>query len=172
MLTGLLKGLGALSVEERPAAGAKINEVKQALQAQIDKRKTELESDALNQRLMQETIDVTLPGRGESSGGLHPVTRTMERIESIFSNVGYKVELGPEIEDDYHNFEALNIPSHHPPGPMHDTFYIDRVRFFAPIRHRYRCAPWKARNRRLELFVRGEFIAVIRILPIPLCSTK
>jgi phenylalanyl-tRNA synthetase alpha chain len=125
VLTGLLKGLGALSVEERPAAGAKINEVKQALQAQIDKRKTELESDALNQRLMQETIDVTLPGRGESSGGLHPVTRTMERIESIFSNVGYKVELGPEIEDDYHNFEALNIPSHHPARAMHDTFYID-----------------------------------------------
>ena len=87
VLTGLLKGLGALSVEERPAAGAKINEVKQALQAQIDKRKTELESDALNQRPVQETIDVTLPGRGESSGGLHPVTRTMERIESIFSNV-------------------------------------------------------------------------------------
>jgi len=125
VLTGLLKGLGALSAEERPAAGAKINEVKQSLQAQIDKPKTELESEALNQRLMQETLDVTLPGRGESSGGLHPVTRTMQRIESIFSNVGYQVQVGPEIEDDYHNFEALNIPSHHPARAMHDNFYID-----------------------------------------------
>ena len=124
-LTSLLKGLGALSAEERPAAGAKINEVKQALQAQLDTRKGELEASALNERLTRETIDVTLPGRGEESGGLHPVTRTMERIESIFSSVGYKVEVGPEIEDDYHNFEALNIPSHHPARAMHDTFYID-----------------------------------------------
>ncbi|HBD24169.1 MAG TPA: phenylalanine--tRNA ligase subunit alpha, partial [Oceanospirillaceae bacterium] len=125
VLTGLLKGLGSLSAEERPAAGAKINDVKQALQALIEKRKGELQTAALNQRLMQETIDVTLPGRGEESGGLHPVTRTMERIQNIFASVGYKVEVGPEIEDDYHNFEALNIPSHHPARAMHDTFYID-----------------------------------------------
>jgi phenylalanyl-tRNA synthetase alpha chain len=125
LLTGLLKGLGSLSAEERPAAGAKINEVKQALQVLLDARKVELQASALNKRLMQETIDVTLPGRGEERGGLHPVTRTMERIESIFSKVGYKVAVGPEIEDDYHNFEALNIPSHHPARAMHDTFYID-----------------------------------------------
>ena len=125
VLTGLLKGLGALSAEQRPAAGAKINEVKQALQAELEERKRDLQSAALNQRLMDETIDVSLPGRGEQRGGLHPVTRTMERIETIFASVGYSVQLGPEIEDDYHNFEALNIPSHHPARAMHDTFYID-----------------------------------------------
>lgn len=124
-LTGLLKTLGALSADQRPAAGAKINEVKQALQGQLEERKRDLESMALNQRLMEETIDVTLSGRGDQGGGLHPVTRTMERIEAIFSGAGYSVEVGPEIEDDYHNFEALNIPSHHPARAMHDTFYID-----------------------------------------------
>jgi phenylalanyl-tRNA synthetase alpha chain len=124
-LTGLLKGLGALSNEERPAAGAKINEVKQALQAQINQQKELLESAELNNKLSSETIDVTLPGRGEDVGGLHPVTRTMERIEAFFARIGYDVETGPEIEDDYHNFEALNIPGHHPARAMHDTFYID-----------------------------------------------
>ena len=124
-LTGLLKTLGSLSADQRPAAGAKINEVKQALQGQLEERKRDLESMALNQRLMEETIDVSLSGRGDQGGGLHPVTRTMERIEAIFSGAGYSVEVGPEIEDDYHNFEALNIPSHHPARAMHDTFYID-----------------------------------------------
>ena len=124
-LTGLLKGLGALSAEQRPAAGAKINEAKQVLTALINQRKQSLESEALNQKLAQQTIDVTLPGRGEEMGGLHPVTRTMERIQAFFTSVGYTVEVGPEVEDDYHNFEALNIPSHHPARAMHDTFYID-----------------------------------------------
>jgi phenylalanyl-tRNA synthetase alpha chain len=124
-LTGLLKGLGALSAEERPAAGAKINVVKQRLTALINERKQSLEAEVLNQKLAQETIDVTLPGRGEAMGGLHPVTRTMERIQEFFTSVGYSVEVGPEVEDDYHNFEALNIPSHHPARAMHDTFYID-----------------------------------------------
>ena len=124
-LTGLLKGLGALSNEERPAAGAKINEVKQVLQGQINHKKSELESAALDAQLAEETIDVSLPGRGEEVGGLHPVTRTMERIEAFFTRIGYDVETGPEIEDDYHNFEALNIPGHHPARAMHDTFYID-----------------------------------------------
>jgi phenylalanyl-tRNA synthetase alpha chain len=124
-LTGLLKALGGLSAEDRPAAGAKINEVKQSLQGQINDQKQKFESVALDARLVSETIDVTLPGRGEDVGGLHPVTRTMERIEAFFSRVGYAVETGPEIEDDYHNFEALNIPSHHPARAMHDTFYIN-----------------------------------------------
>ena len=112
-LTGLLKGLGALSAEERPAAGAKINEAKQALMALITERKQTLEAEVLNKKLAEETIDVTLPGRGEEMGGLHPVTRTMERIQAFFTRVGYSIEVGPEVEDDYHNFEALNIPSHH-----------------------------------------------------------
>jgi phenylalanyl-tRNA synthetase alpha chain len=124
-LTGLLKGLGQLTTEERPAAGAKINDVKQSLQDLIGQRKAYFESIDLNAKLAKETIDVTLPGRGEDVGGLHPVTRTMERIEGFFSRIGYDVEVGPEIEDDYHNFEALNIPSHHPARAMHDTFYID-----------------------------------------------
>ena len=124
-LTGLLKGLGSLTAEERPAAGAKINDVKQSLQDLIGQRKMHFESIELDAKLADETIDVTLPGRGEDVGGLHPVTRTMERIEGFFSRIGYDVEVGPEIEDDYHNFESLNIPSHHPARAMHDTFYID-----------------------------------------------
>ena len=115
----------ALSVEERPAAGANINEIKSDLQALINSKKTVLENETVNAKLVGESIDVTLPGRGEGVGGLHPVTRTMERIEAFFKRVGYGVETGPEIEDDYHNFEALNIPSHHPARAMHDTFYID-----------------------------------------------
>ncbi len=124
-ITGQLKNLGKLSAEERPKAGALINEVKQAVQALIEQKKVILENAAINEKLAAETIDVTLPGRGQSQGSLHPVTRTLQRIEAIFSSIGYSVEEGPEIEDDYHNFEALNIPAHHPARAMHDTFYID-----------------------------------------------
>lgn len=124
-LTELLKGLGKLSAEERPAAGARINVVKQELQELIGARKAELEAAAVAGKLATETIDVTLPGRGQSTGGIHPVTRTIERMEDFFSAVGFEVVEGPEIEDDYHNFEALNIPAHHPARAMHDTFYVD-----------------------------------------------
>ncbi|GAA5317622.1 MAG: phenylalanine--tRNA ligase subunit alpha [Candidatus Pelagadaptatus aseana] len=124
-LTGLLKGLGKLSPEERPAAGAEINKAKQQVQEQINTKKQAMEQAAIDAKLASETIDVTLPGRGQTGGGLHPVTRTLDRIEKIFSSVGYKVEQGPEIEDNYHNFDALNIPPHHPARAMHDTFYID-----------------------------------------------
>ncbi len=125
LLTVLMKGLGKLSAEERPAAGARINEAKQALQDKLSARKYDLETEALAKRLAAEQIDVTLPGRGEELGGLHPVTRTMQRIEQFFAGIGYSVEEGPEIEDDYHNFEALNIPAHHPARAMHDTFYFN-----------------------------------------------
>lgn len=124
-LTGLLKGLGALDPEERPKAGALINEVKQELQGLISDRKASLEQAALSARLGAETVDVTLPGRGVDVGGLHPITRTIERIEQFFAGIGFETMEGPEIEDDYHNFEALNIPAHHPARAMHDTFYID-----------------------------------------------
>lgn len=124
-LTALLKGLGSLSPEERPQAGAKINEAKQQVAEQINARKTLLETAALEAKLAAETLDVTLPGRGQNLGGLHPVTKTLERIEAFFAGIGYSVAEGPEIEDDYHNFEALNIPSHHPARAMHDTFYFD-----------------------------------------------
>ncbi|MBL3529307.1 MAG: phenylalanine--tRNA ligase subunit alpha [gamma proteobacterium endosymbiont of Lamellibrachia anaximandri] len=125
LLTGQLKKLGTLPKEERPQAGQAINKAKQALQAAIDARKVLLESQALAERLSSERVDVTLPGRGLQSGGLHPVTRTLERIEILFAHAGYEVVEGPEIEDDYHNFEALNIPAHHPARAMHDTFYFD-----------------------------------------------
>lgn len=124
-ITALLKGLGKLSAEERPAAGAEINKAKQRVQDRINSVKQAMEQAAIDAKLASETIDVSLPGRGQGSGGLHPVTRTLERIENIFSAVGYKVEQGPEIEDNYHNFDALNIPPHHPARAMHDTFYID-----------------------------------------------
>ncbi len=128
LLTEQLKSLGSLSKEERPKAGQAINQAKRELQQKIESRKRDLDQAALAQRLARETVDVTLPGRGLGSGGLHPVTRTMERIERLFANAGFTVEQGPEIEDDFHNFEALNIPAHHPARAMHDTFYFDAHR--------------------------------------------
>ncbi|MBE9397440.1 phenylalanine--tRNA ligase subunit alpha [Pontibacterium sp. N1Y112] len=124
-LSQLRKGLGKLSAEERPAAGARINEVIQAVTAKLNGRKADFDAAALEAKLASETIDVSLPGRGEALGGLHPVTKTMARIEEFFAGIGYSVAEGPEIEDDYHNFEALNIPAHHPARAMHDTFYFD-----------------------------------------------
>jgi phenylalanyl-tRNA synthetase alpha chain len=123
-LTVLLKSLGQLPVEERPAAGEKINLVKRQIQAALEARKISLVEASLDAQLSQEVIDVTLPGRRQSAGGLHPITITIDRITSIFASAGYDVVEGPEIEDEYHNFEALNIPSHHPARDMHDTFYV------------------------------------------------
>lgn len=124
-LTSLLKTLGTLPAEERKSAGQDINRAKQDVQQALEARKLSLQAEALQAKLASERIDVTLPGRGQSAGGLHPVTRTMQRIEELFSQLGFAVEQGPEIEDDYHNFEALNIPAHHPARAMHDTFYFD-----------------------------------------------
>jgi phenylalanyl-tRNA synthetase alpha chain len=123
--TRQMKTLGSLSPEERPKVGAVINEAKQKFQALLEERKKQLENELLAKRLTEEAIDVTLPGRGQSVGGVHPVTRTMRRIEQIFNRIGFDVAMGPEVEDDFHNFEALNIPSHHPARAMHDTFYFD-----------------------------------------------
>ena len=123
-LTALLKALGQLPAIDRPAAGEKINLVKRQIQTALEARKTSLVEASLNAQLSQEIIDVTLPGRRQSAGGLHPITITIDRITSIFSSAGYDVAEGPEIEDEYHNFEALNIPSHHPARAMHDTFYV------------------------------------------------
>ena len=125
LLTAHLKNLGALPAEERPAAGQQINQAKRALQQAIETRRESLEQASLNNRLRQESIDVTLPGRRRAGGGLHPVTITLDRITRIFSAAGYEVAEGPEIEDEYHNFEALNIPANHPARAMHDTFYIE-----------------------------------------------
>jgi len=125
LLTGQLKQLGSLPVEQRPAAGQAINAAKRAVEARLGEARESLEADALEARLAAESVDVTLPGRGQASGGLHPVTRTLERMEDLFRSAGFTVEEGPEVEDDYHNFEALNIPAHHPARAMHDTFYFD-----------------------------------------------
>jgi phenylalanyl-tRNA synthetase alpha chain len=123
-LTEQLKSLGGLAPAERPAAGARINEAKSAVQAAIDARRGALEREAVEAALRAGRVDVTLPGRGEGRGGLHPVTRTRLRIEAIFREAGFDVATGPEIEDDFHNFEALNIPADHPARAMHDTFYF------------------------------------------------
>lgn len=123
-LTGLLKSLGKLDADQRPAAGALINQGKAQLQQALNARGGELKQAELTIVLERDRVDVTLPGRRGSAGGLHPVTQVLNRISDIFQGAGYEVVTGPEIEDDYHNFEALNIPSHHPARAMHDTFYF------------------------------------------------
>jgi len=124
-LTALLKGLGKLSAEERPKMGEAINQAKVELQNLLTDRKNQLETIELEKRLEAEKVDVTLPGRNVETGGLHPVTITLNRIQSLFAKNGFEVATGPEIEDDFHNFSALNIPEHHPARAMHDTFYFD-----------------------------------------------
>lgn len=125
LFTERLKQLGKLPADERKTAGQAINDAKQAFQSALEARKAALEAALLAQRLASERVDVSLPGRDAASGGLHPVTRTMQRIEAFFASAGFEVAEGPEIEDDFYNFEALNIPSHHPARAMHDTFYFD-----------------------------------------------
>lgn len=127
-MTALLKQLGTLPKQERPAAGQLINQAKVEVQAALESRKGDLERAALSARLAAERIDVSLPGRGQRPGGLHPITRTLRRIERLFANAGFAVVEGPEVESAYHNFEALNIPEHHPARAMHDTFYFDAER--------------------------------------------
>lgn len=124
-ITSRLKNLGQLSAAERPAAGQQINKIKQQIQSLLESRKAILNESQINQKLAAETVDITLPGRDQQSGGLHPVTLTMNRIENMFGKLGFDVAVGPEVEDDFHNFEALNIPLHHPARAMHDTFYFD-----------------------------------------------
>jgi phenylalanyl-tRNA synthetase alpha chain len=124
VLTEQLKALGNLPASERPAAGQRINEAKERVQTAIEARRSELERLEDERRLAAGRIDVTLPGRGEERGGLHPVTKARLRIEALFRSAGFEVATGPEIEDDFHNFEALNIPPDHPARAMHDTFYF------------------------------------------------
>jgi phenylalanyl-tRNA synthetase alpha chain len=123
-VTAQLKSLGQLPPEQRKSQGQQINELKQQIQQALELRRKSLAGAELNARLAAEKVDVTLPGRLQESGGLHPVTRTMERIIRLFRQLGFSVAEGPEIEDDYHNFEALNFPEHHPARAMHDTFYF------------------------------------------------
>ncbi|NRQ44064.1 phenylalanine--tRNA ligase subunit alpha [Rheinheimera sp. YQF-2] len=124
-ITELLKSLGAMDPEQRKQAGAEINELKQQVQDALNARRDLLQHAQLAAKLAQEQIDVTLPGRMLETGGLHPVTRTIERISAFFAELGFEVKHGPEIEDDFHNFDALNIPDHHPARADHDTFYFN-----------------------------------------------
>jgi phenylalanyl-tRNA synthetase alpha chain len=124
-LTQLLKQLGKLPAEERPKAGEAINKAKELLQEAIETQRNKLQQAQLESRLASESVDITLPGRGNLPGGLHPITLTLQKIESLFFQLGFEVVEGPEVEDDYHNFEALNIPVHHPARAMHDTFYFN-----------------------------------------------
>ncbi len=124
-VTQQLKTLGELPADQRREAGQRINEVKQAVAEAIDNRKADLEAAERDRQLAAEAVDVTLPGRGERPGALHPITRTMSRIEAILGRAGFAIAEGPEIEDDYHNFEALNVPPEHPARAMQDTFYVD-----------------------------------------------
>jgi len=124
-LTALLKALGKVSPEERPKMGQKINEAKQQVQQAIQSRGDALKEAELNKKLASESIDITLPGRKDVPGGLHPVSRTIKRIERFFGDLGFEVKSGPEVEDGFHNFDALNIPAHHPARADHDTFYFN-----------------------------------------------
>jgi phenylalanyl-tRNA synthetase alpha chain len=124
-LTQQLKELGKLPTEERPAAGQKINQAKQQVQKALEQRRHTLELDALNAKLAEERLDVTLPGIGMEAGSEHLITKTLHRIEKLFSQMGFSVQQGPEIEDDFHNFTALNMPEDHPARAMHDTFYVE-----------------------------------------------
>ncbi len=124
-LTAQLKNLGRLPAGDRPAAGQAINLVKAKIQDLLETRRTSLGDEAIASRLVNETVDITLPGRRGGAGGLHPVTLTMNRIDKMFGKLGFDIAEGPEVEDDFHNFEALNIPEQHPARAMHDTFYFD-----------------------------------------------
>jgi len=140
-LTEAMRGLSKLSNEEKPKAGAFINEVKQSIEALLSKRKDFIQKAEMLSQLKNEYIDVTLPGHKQSEGSLHPISLTMHRIENIFHSIGFDLATGPEIEDDYHNFTALNIPEAHPARAMHDTFYIDKNHVLrthtSPVQVRY-----------------------------------
>ena len=140
-LTDLLKGLGKLPASERPRAGARINEAKLRLDAALHARREALAQVKLDAQLMAEALDVSLPGRGQDGGGLHPLTRTLDRVETLFRSLGFEVADGPEIEDDFHNFTALNTPENHPARSMQDTFYVEGGKVLrthtSPIQVRY-----------------------------------
>jgi len=162
LLTEQLKSLGKLPAAERPLAGQKINEAKAAIQAAMESRRASLEAVALARELAKGTIDVTLPGRGQEAGSLHPVTRTRLRIEQIFGQAGFQVATGPEVEDDFHNFEALNIPQNHPARAMHDTFYFPDGRLLRTHTSPVQIRAMRATAPPLAVIARAACIAATR----------
>lgn len=155
-LTEQLKALGTLEPAERRAAGQRINAAKDALQAALEARRAELERTEDERRLASGRIDVTLPGRGEERGGLHPVTLTRLRIEELFRRAGFDVAAGPEVEDDFHNFEALNIPRNHPARAMHDTFYFADGRLLRTHTSPVQIRAMRARGAPLSIIAAGR----------------
>ncbi len=168
VITELFKGLGKLPPEEKRTAGAPINQAKQTVEAALEARREALKAAQLELQLAAEALDVTLPGRGNSIGGLHPVTRTLERIEGLFRSIGFEVADGPEIETDWHNFTALNTPEKHPARSMHDTFYIENApdvllrTHTSPVQIRYMQAH-VARHRDAEVMAPIRIIAPGRV---------
>jgi phenylalanyl-tRNA synthetase alpha subunit len=154
------------------AAGAKINEVKAKLEAALAGRRAALADSKLAAQLAADALDVSLPGRGMDVGTLHPVTRTLERIESLFRSLGFEVADGPEIEDDFHNFTALNMPENHPARSMHDTFYVEGVTCYARTRRTCRCGTWKRTSRRSRSSRRAASSAWTAMRPIRRCSPR
>ncbi|HCK04396.1 MAG: phenylalanine--tRNA ligase subunit alpha [Methylophilales bacterium] len=140
-LTDAMRGLSSLPSEEKPKVGALINEIKQSIEKLLSDRRKTIQDDELFSQLQNETIDVTLPGKKQSQGSLHPITLSMNRIQNLFHSIGFDLATGPEIEDDFHNFTALNIPEAHPARAMHDTFYIDKTHVLrthtSPVQVRY-----------------------------------
>jgi phenylalanyl-tRNA synthetase alpha chain len=140
-LTEAMRDLSGLSKEEKPKIGAFINEIKKSIEVALLERKKLIQDEELNFQLKSETIDVTLPGRKQAQGSLHPITISMNHIQNLFHSIGFDIATGPEIEDDYHNFTALNIPKEHPARAMHDTFYIDKNHVLrthtSPVQVRY-----------------------------------
>lgn len=141
VITGLMKGLSSMTPQARKEAGARINKAKAQIEELLKARRAAIEAETLEAQLRQEALDVTLPGRGPGLGGLHPVTRTLQRIERLFASIGFEVAEGPEIETDFYNFTALNIPEDHPARAMHDTFYLDGGQLLrthtSPVQVRY-----------------------------------
>jgi phenylalanyl-tRNA synthetase alpha chain len=156
LLTEQLKSLGKLPAAERPAAGQKINDAKAAVQSALEVRREELDVETLNAELARGAIDVTLPGRGQGHGSLHPVTRARLRIEQIFTQAGFQIASGPEVEDDFHNFEALNIPRDHPARAMHDTFYFPDGRLLRTHTSPVQIRAMRARTPPMSLIAPGR----------------
>ena len=161
-LTEQLKALGGSPAAERPAAGARINDAKSEVQGAIEARRASARTRRIERELAAGRIDVTLPGRGEERGGLHPVTQARLRIERIFRRAGFEVASGPEIEDDFHNFEALNIPPNHPARAMHDTFYFADGRLLRTHTSPVQIRALQAQARRSPSSRPGGCIAAIR----------
>jgi phenylalanyl-tRNA synthetase alpha chain len=156
VLTEQLKGLGKLPAAERPAAGQRINDAKTAIHSALEARREELDVETLNAELARGAIDVTLPGRGQARGSLHPVTRARLRIEQIFTQAGFQIATGPEVEDDFHNFEALNIPPDHPARAMHDTFYFPDGRLLRTHTSPVQIRAMRARTPPMSLIAPGR----------------